>query len=104
MMTNDRPRVFASARSLFSRDTIVASICGLVVALMVGASYAAVPLYNWFCRATGFNGTTQVANAAPSTAPLGRKIKIASMPTSRPACRGGSCRKTTKPRFASARS
>jgi cytochrome c oxidase assembly protein subunit 11 len=75
-MTNDRPRVFASARGLFSRDTIVASICGLVVALMVGASYAAVPLYNWFCRATGFNGTTQVANAAPSTAPLGRKIKI----------------------------
>ena len=29
--------------------------------LMVGASYAAVPFYNWFCRATGFNGTTQVA-------------------------------------------
>ena len=34
-----------------------------VVALMVGASYAAVPFYNWFCRATGFNGTTQVADA-----------------------------------------
>ena len=28
---------------------------------MVGAAYAAVPLYNWFCRVTGFNGTTQVA-------------------------------------------
>ena len=32
---------------------------------MVGASYAAVPLYNWFCRTTGFGGTTQVATAAP---------------------------------------
>ena len=32
---------------------------------MVGAAYAAVPFYNWFCRATGFNGTTQVATAAP---------------------------------------
>jgi len=25
-----------------------------------------VPFYNWFCRATGFNGTTQVATAGPS--------------------------------------
>lgn len=49
------------------RDVLVASICGFVVALMVGASYAAVPFYNWFCRATGFNGTTQVATSAPSS-------------------------------------
>ncbi len=58
------------------RDAVVASICGLVVVLMVGASYAAVPFYNWFCRATGFNGTTQVATAAPSSAPLARKIAV----------------------------
>ena len=32
---------------------------------MVAMSYAAVPLYDWFCRTTGFNGTTQVATAAP---------------------------------------
>ena len=48
------------------RDIIVAVSCGLCVAAMVGAAYAAVPFYNWFCRATGFNGTTQVATAAPS--------------------------------------
>ncbi|MEN3287016.1 MAG: cytochrome c oxidase assembly protein subunit 11, partial [Bradyrhizobium sp.] len=59
-----------------SRDAAVASICGLVVVLMVGASYAAVPFYNWFCRATGFNGTTQVATSAPSEAPLSRKIAV----------------------------
>jgi cytochrome c oxidase assembly protein subunit 11 len=58
------------------RDAVVASICGFVVVLMVGASYAAVPFYNWFCRATGFNGTTQVATSAPSSAPLARKIAI----------------------------
>jgi cytochrome c oxidase assembly protein subunit 11 len=58
------------------RDALVASICGLVVVLMVGASYAAVPFYNWFCRATGFNGTTQVATSAPSAAPLARKIAV----------------------------
>ncbi len=47
------------------RDMIVAASCGAVVALMVGASYAAVPLYNWFCKETGFGGTTQVAEKAP---------------------------------------
>ena len=65
----------ASRRSL-GRDALVASICGFVVVLMIGASYAAVPFYNWFCRATGFNGTTQVATAAPSSAPLTRKIAV----------------------------
>jgi cytochrome c oxidase assembly protein subunit 11 len=58
------------------RDAMVAASCGLLVALMVGASYAAVPFYNWFCRATGFNGTTQVATSAPSGAPLARKIAV----------------------------
>jgi cytochrome c oxidase assembly protein subunit 11 len=58
------------------RDAMVASICGFVVVLMVGASYAAVPFYNWFCRATGFNGTTQVATSAPSGAPLARRIAV----------------------------
>jgi cytochrome c oxidase assembly protein subunit 11 len=65
----------ASRRSL-GRDAFVAAICGFVVVLMVGASYAAVPFYNWFCRATGFNGTTQVATSAPSSAPLARKIAV----------------------------
>ena len=48
------------------RDAAVAAACGAFVALMVGASYAAVPLYDWFCRTTGFNGTTQVAKSAPA--------------------------------------
>jgi cytochrome c oxidase assembly protein subunit 11 len=59
-----------------TRDAVVAAICGLVVVLMVGAAYAAVPFYNWFCRATGFNGTTQVATSAPTSAPLARKLAV----------------------------
>jgi cytochrome c oxidase assembly protein subunit 11 len=47
------------------RDIAVAGACGVFVGAMVAMSYAAVPLYDWFCRATGFNGTTQVATAAP---------------------------------------
>src|SRR3954447_5657842 len=65
----------ASRRGL-TRDAVVASICGFVVVLMLGAAYAAVPFYNWFCRATGFNGTTQVATSAPSGAPLARRIAV----------------------------
>jgi cytochrome c oxidase assembly protein subunit 11 len=64
------------SRRGLGRDAMVAAICGFVVVLMVGASYAAVPFYNWFCRATGFNGTTQVATAAPAFAPLARKIAV----------------------------
>ena len=47
----------------------------LVVAAMVGMSYAAVPLYDLFCRVTGFGGTTQVASA-PSDKVAERVIKI----------------------------
>jgi cytochrome c oxidase assembly protein subunit 11 len=47
------------------RDAVVAFACGGFVAVMVGVSFAAVPLYSWFCRTTGFGGTTQVAKNAP---------------------------------------
>ena len=33
--------------------------------LMLGLSYASVPLYEIFCKVTGFGGTTQVAKDAP---------------------------------------
>src|SRR5437667_8906496 len=64
-----------STSSVRKRDLLVAGACGMLVAVMVGMSYAAVPLYDWFCRATGFNGTTQVATAAPGGV-LDRKINV----------------------------
>ena len=39
-------------------------LAGIFV-LMLGLSYASVPLYEIFCRVTGFGGTTHVANNAP---------------------------------------
>ncbi len=48
------------------RDILVAFLCGGLVAAMVGLSFAAVPFYSWFCRTTGYGGTTQVALAAPT--------------------------------------
>jgi cytochrome c oxidase assembly protein subunit 11 len=75
MEQNTAPKP-AKAAPRLTRDALVASICGFVVVLMVGASYAAVPFYNWFCRATGFNGTTQVATSAPTGKPLARTIAV----------------------------
>jgi cytochrome c oxidase assembly protein subunit 11 len=53
----------------------IALCCIVFVVTMVGAAYAAVPLYNWFCRTTGFGGTPLVAKVAPA-APIGRKITV----------------------------
>jgi cytochrome c oxidase assembly protein subunit 11 len=57
------------------KDALIAGACGAFVAGMVGAAYAAVPVYNWFCRTTGFGGTPQVATAAP-THVVDRKLQI----------------------------
>ncbi|MES2144512.1 MAG: cytochrome c oxidase assembly protein [Pseudomonadota bacterium] len=50
---------------------------GLVgmVAVMASLSFAAVPFYNWFCKVTGFGGTTGVADAGQDII-LDRTMKI----------------------------
>jgi cytochrome c oxidase assembly protein subunit 11 len=53
-------------RTATARNYRVAAAAMVVALAMVGAAYAAVPLYFLFCRATGFAGTTQVAAAAPA--------------------------------------
>ena len=65
----------ARPKSKLRRDMTVATICGAVVALMIGAAYASVPFYNWFCRTTGYGGTTQVSEKAPDQV-LGRTLAI----------------------------
>lgn len=37
-----------------------------VVVTMGSLSFAAVPFYDWFCRVTGFGGTTSIASEAPA--------------------------------------
>ena len=36
-----------------------------IFVFMLGLSFAAVPLYDLFCRVTGFGGTTQISKEAP---------------------------------------
>ena len=57
------------------RNGKVALICAVTFFGMVGAAYAAVPLYKLFCQATGFDGTVRKAVAKP-TKILDRKVTI----------------------------
>jgi len=50
---------------MLSRNNAVFVSCLDVVIGMAGLSYAAVPLYDLFCRVTGYGGTPQRADAAP---------------------------------------
>jgi cytochrome c oxidase assembly protein subunit 11 len=52
-----------------------AAVLALVAALMLSLSFAAVPFYDWFCRVTGYGGTTGVAEVAPDVI-LDETIKI----------------------------
>ena len=62
-------------RDLRYRNRRLALISFFGAATMVGASYAAVPLYEIFCQVTGYGGTTQVAETLPEKV-LDRRITI----------------------------
>jgi cytochrome c oxidase assembly protein subunit 11 len=51
---------------MLSRNNTVVVSCLAVVVGMTGLAYAAVPLYDLFCRVTGYGGTPQRADAAPA--------------------------------------
>jgi len=56
----------------------MAMTAGIVVAAVVGMTglgFAAVPLYDAFCKITGYGGTTQEASVAPSQI-LERRIEV----------------------------
>jgi cytochrome c oxidase assembly protein subunit 11 len=49
---------------LRKRNRRLGAVVGCFVAGMVGVAFASVPLYQMFCRATGYNGTVQAGGAA----------------------------------------
>ena len=53
--------------NLKAQNKKVIFIISFVGMLMLSLSYAAVPLYDIFCRVTGFGGTTQIASSAPGS-------------------------------------
>lgn len=58
-----------------NRQALTASIAVAVVLGMMGLAFASKPLYDTFCRVTGFGGTTQIASGAP-TGPIDRNISV----------------------------
>ena len=46
------------------------------VFLMIGISYASVPLYDLFCRVTGYGGTTQKSSLAPGSKGNYKNIQV----------------------------
>ena len=81
--------------------TVMVSLVGLVFG-MIGLSFASVPLYNLFCKATGFGGTTQVAEG-PAGRILDRKVKVRFNADVNGALPWGFGRKSTRWRSGSAR-
>ncbi len=61
--------------SLIEKNRRVMTALVAVVAIACGASWASVPLYDWFCRVTGYGGETARAEASASDI-LDRRIKI----------------------------
>ena len=53
---------------LARRNRRIGLIAAGTVAAMVGLTFASAPLYDLFCRTTGYAGTTQVAKNAPDKA------------------------------------
>ncbi len=50
---------------MMKKNTLTPLILAGIFVLMLGLSFAAVPLYDLFCRVTGFGGTTQVSKESP---------------------------------------
>ena len=61
-MAVEQPTPRRNAANARTAISLAAVVCG-----MVGLAFASVPLYDLFCRVTGFGGTTQVAEAVPET-------------------------------------
>jgi cytochrome c oxidase assembly protein subunit 11 len=59
-----------------SRNHTVLASCVAVVATMGGLAYAAVPLYDMFCRVTGYAGTPKRAATAPGAVESRRLITV----------------------------
>jgi cytochrome c oxidase assembly protein subunit 11 len=71
-----RPEPDPALRRHKRMQATVGIVCAVVAVVMVGASYAAVPLYRAFCQVTGWGGTVKRGEAAPDGAALQRTLTV----------------------------
>lgn len=67
-----RPQVDQQAQG--NRRTL--TVLALLVVAMVGLAYASVPLYDLFCRVTGYGGTTQVVTENADAIIIDHPVKV----------------------------
>lgn len=63
-------------KDLEKKNKRIGLIVLAVTCIMIGMSFAAVPLYSLFCQVTGYGGTTQTADSLPDTVLADRTITI----------------------------
>jgi cytochrome c oxidase assembly protein subunit 11 len=71
MTTPDR-----SAPAARRRDLTVALACLAGVVAMTGLAFASAPLYDLFCRVTGYGGTPQVVDGSAEVPVLDRTVTV----------------------------
>lgn len=64
-MTDAPPR---PSRKAYPAASITAMACGGLALGMVGLAFASAPLYDMFCKATGYDGTPRVGSASKAVA------------------------------------
>ena len=67
-----RPQIDQQAQG--NRRTL--TVLALLVVAMVGLAYASVPLYDLFCRVTGYGGTTQVVTENADAIIIDHPVKV----------------------------
>lgn len=60
---------------LAKQNKKVFTLLSIVVVTMVSLAFASVPFYDWFCRVTGFAGTTLTASSGPNVV-INKEIKV----------------------------
>lgn len=66
----------AKSPLLRSRNRRTGIYATSIIVGMLGLTAASVPLYDLFCRVTGFGGTPQVADSVPGAVADGRTIRV----------------------------
>ncbi len=73
-MTIQTIRPNSEQRAQDNRRTMI--VLAVLVAAMVGLAYASVPLYDLFCRVTGYGGTTQMVTENEEIIIVDHPIKV----------------------------
>ena len=68
--------ILSKHKVLQKQNRLILSSLLVVFIIMLSLSYASVPLYDLFCRVTGFGGTTQVAEKSPEANFFDNNINI----------------------------